>query len=69
MDGRYAVYERVGAPAFLGRTQVAWAKALLARGSPDDAEQARALLTTAVTAARQHGFVSVERRAGPLLEL
>ena len=60
-------YERVGAPAHLGRAQVAWAKALLARRSPGDAEQARTLLTEAVTAAREQGFVSVQRRAAPLL--
>ena len=62
------VYERVGAPAFLARTQVAWARSLLARRSPGDAEQAHTLLTEAVTVAREHGFVSVERRAAPLLE-
>jgi class 3 adenylate cyclase/tetratricopeptide (TPR) repeat protein len=62
-----AIYERVGAPAFLGRTQVAWAGALLRRRSPGDAEHARSLLTAAVTAARKHDFVSVERRAAPLL--
>jgi class 3 adenylate cyclase len=61
------IYERVGAPAFLGRTQVAWAQALLARHSPGDAQPARALLTEAVTNARERGFVSVERRAAPLL--
>ncbi len=61
------IYERVGAPAHLGRTQVAWAQALLVRHSPGDAEQARTLLTAAVTAARELGFVSVERRAAPLL--
>jgi hypothetical protein len=61
------IYERVGAPAHLGRTQVAWARALLARRSPGDAGQARALLAAAVTTARQCGFVSVERRATPLL--
>ncbi|HKY76193.1 MAG TPA: AAA family ATPase [Acidimicrobiia bacterium] len=63
-----ATYERIGAPTFLGRTQVAWARALLARDSPGDAEQARGLLTAALTEAREHGFVSVQRRAGPLLE-
>jgi class 3 adenylate cyclase/tetratricopeptide (TPR) repeat protein len=62
-----AIYERVRAPAFLGRTQVAWARALLRRRSPGDAEHARSLLTAAVTAARKHDFVSVERRAAPLL--
>ena len=61
------IYERVGVPAHLGRAQVAWAQALLARRSPGDAEQARALLTSALTAAREFGFGSVERRAVPLL--
>jgi class 3 adenylate cyclase/tetratricopeptide (TPR) repeat protein len=61
------IYDRVGAPAHLGRARVAWARALLARRAPGDAEQARALLTAAVTAAREFGFVSVERRAAPLL--
>jgi hypothetical protein len=61
------VYERVGAPAHLGRAQVAWAKALVARHAPGDAEQAQALLTAAETAAREHGFVSVQRRAAAVL--
>jgi class 3 adenylate cyclase len=61
-------YEKVGAPAHLGRSQVAWARALLARRAPGDVGQAQALLTAAVTAARELGFVSVERRAAPLLE-
>ena len=63
-----ARYEHVGAPAQLGRTLVAWARALLSRRSPGDVEQARTLLTAAVTTAREFGFVAVERRAAPLLQ-
>ena len=62
------IYERLGAPAYLGRAQAAWAGALLARRSPGDAEQAQSLLTAAITAAREGGFVAVERRAAALLE-
>jgi class 3 adenylate cyclase/tetratricopeptide (TPR) repeat protein len=65
--GAAEIYERVGAPAHLGRTQVAWAGALLSRGARGDAEQARTLLQAAMTVARDRGFVSVERRAAPLL--
>jgi hypothetical protein len=61
------IYERVGAPSHLARTRMAWARALLARRAAGDAEQARALLTAAVTVAREYGLVSVERRAAPLL--
>ena len=60
--------ETIGALAHLGRTQVAWARALLARRAPGDVDQARSLLTTAVAEARDRGYVTVQRRAGPLLD-
>ncbi|HEV8623572.1 MAG TPA: AAA family ATPase [Acidimicrobiia bacterium] len=62
-----ARYESVGAPAHLGRTQVAWARVLLTRRGPGDVDEARRLLSAAVTAAQAQGFVMVERRAAPLL--
>ena len=58
----------VGAPAHLGRNQVAWARVLLARRAPGDVDQARSLLTTAVAEAQDRGYVTVQRRAGPLLD-
>jgi hypothetical protein len=63
-----ATCDRVGARAHLGRTQVAWARALLARRAPGDVDQARSLLTTAMAEARDRGYVTVQRRAGPLLD-
>ena len=61
------VYQRVGAPALLGRTQVEWARTLLARRGPGDAARARELLDQALSTARQLGLVAVERRAVALL--
>jgi class 3 adenylate cyclase/tetratricopeptide (TPR) repeat protein len=61
------IYERIGAPAHLGRTFVEWARMLLARRQPGDAERARQLLDQALTTARELGLVNVERRAVGLL--
>ena len=62
-----ALQERTAAPAHLGRTQVAWARALLARRTPGDVEQAQSLVTAALAVARERGLVSVERRAAALV--
>jgi hypothetical protein len=62
-----SLYEKLGAPAHLGRTQVAWARVLLSRRASGDVEEARSLLGAAVGVARERGFVVVERRAAPLL--
>jgi hypothetical protein len=63
-----AVHERIGAPAHLGRTYVEWARMLLARGQPGDAERAHQLLDEALSTARELGLVNVERRAVALLQ-
>jgi hypothetical protein len=62
-----AVYEMIGAPAHLGRTFVEWARMLLARQQPGDADRARQLLDQALAAARELGLVHVERRAVAVL--
>jgi len=61
------IYERIGAPAHLGRAFVEWARMLLARGEPGDADRARQLLDQAMATARELGLVNVERRAVGLL--
>ena len=63
-----SAHERVGAPAYLGRTQVAWARALLARRAPGDVDQARSLVSAALAVGRERGLVTVERRAAALLD-
>ena len=44
-----AIEQRVGAPTWLARTRVGWARALLTRRAPGDAEQAEHLLEQAWT--------------------
>jgi predicted ATPase/class 3 adenylate cyclase len=61
------IYERVEAPALLARTLIEWARMLLARDAPDDAERARALLDDALVIARRLGLSAVESRAVRLL--
>jgi class 3 adenylate cyclase/tetratricopeptide (TPR) repeat protein len=63
-----ATHERIGAPIWLARTRLEWARMLLTRARPGDAEQARDLLGQALAAARQLGSANVERRALALLE-
>jgi tetratricopeptide (TPR) repeat protein len=62
------IYERTGAPAHLGRTFVEWARMLLARGQPGDADRARELLGQALATARELGLGNVERRAVELMK-
>jgi hypothetical protein len=57
----------VGAPTYVARTRLEWARALLAGGNPADRERARNLLNQALGVARQSGLLNVERRAGELL--
>ncbi|MGH9011283.1 MAG: hypothetical protein ACRDYF_15780, partial [Acidimicrobiia bacterium] len=70
-DGHFATaatdHERIGAPTYLARTHLEWARTLLARGGPGDEPQAHALLTAAATAAREYGLTGVEREAVALL--
>lgn len=62
-----AMHARMAAPAFLARTQTEWARLLLTRRSPGDLEQARDLLTQALTTARDLGLAKTERDAVALL--
>ena len=55
--------EQFGAPLFLARTHAAWARALLARGQPGDAERARPLLERARAAARSLGAEGIVQEA------
>jgi class 3 adenylate cyclase/tetratricopeptide (TPR) repeat protein len=62
-----AIHERIGAPAWLARTRLEWARLLGTRGQPGDAERARELLGQARATARELGLGGVERRAAALL--
>jgi class 3 adenylate cyclase/tetratricopeptide (TPR) repeat protein len=61
------VHDAMGAPVWLARTQVEWARTLLARAQPGDAERARQHLGHALATARAIGLGTVERRAVDLL--
>jgi class 3 adenylate cyclase len=58
-----ATARHVGAPTWLARTQLEWARMLLIRRQPGDAERACELLGGALTTARELGLANVERRA------
>ncbi|HKY75154.1 MAG TPA: hypothetical protein VJS45_03370 [Acidimicrobiia bacterium] len=60
-------HERMGSSTWLGRTRLEWARMLLARGRPDDAEQAAELLRQALATARDRGLTKLEREATQLL--
>jgi tetratricopeptide (TPR) repeat protein len=60
-------HERIGAPTWLARTRLEWARMLISRSRPGDAEQARLLLGQALTTARERGLANIERRAVQLL--
>ena len=61
-------HERLGAPAWLARTRLEWARMLLARRALGDADRARKLLGQALTTARDLGLANMERRAVGLLQ-
>jgi hypothetical protein len=61
-------HERIGAPTWLARTRLEWARMLLARRGDGDAKRARELLGQAHGTARELGLGNVERRAIALLE-
>ena len=60
-------HERIGAPTWLARTRVEWARMLLTRAKPGDTEQAHDLLHQALATARDRGLTNIERRAVELL--
>ena len=62
-----ATHERIGAPTWLARTRQEWARMLLTRRQPGDAERARELLGQALATARERGLANIERRAVHLL--
>jgi tetratricopeptide (TPR) repeat protein len=62
-----ATNERIGAPAWLARTRLEWARMLLGRRQAADAERARELLRQALTTARELGLGNVERHVVALL--
>jgi class 3 adenylate cyclase/tetratricopeptide (TPR) repeat protein len=62
-----ATHDRTGARCSQAHTQLEWARTLLIRGSPGDAERARTLLGEALTTARALGLGGVERQAAAQL--
>jgi class 3 adenylate cyclase/tetratricopeptide (TPR) repeat protein len=60
-------HEAIGAPTWLARTRLEWARLLLARRQAGDVEQARVLLGQTLDIARELGLANVERRAVQLL--
>ncbi len=57
------IEERFGAPLFLARTHVGWARALIARGRPEDLERAQHMLEQAEEVAERLGGGLVSREA------
>ncbi len=58
------IEEGIGAPLLLGRTHVGWARAIIARGNPDDLPRAMRMLDDAeATAARLGGALVVREVA------
>ena len=62
-----AIHERIGAPTWLARTRLEWARMLLRRGGPGDTEHAQGLLAQALSTARELGLTNVEQAAVALL--
>jgi class 3 adenylate cyclase/tetratricopeptide (TPR) repeat protein len=64
-EGRFAagaeIEERLGAPLFLARTHGGWARALIARGWPEDLERARHMLEQAEETAQRVGAEGITR--------
>jgi class 3 adenylate cyclase/tetratricopeptide (TPR) repeat protein len=60
-------HTRIGAPIWLARTQLEWARLLLRRAAPGDRDQARLLLGQALDTAHRLDLATVARRAATLL--
>jgi tetratricopeptide (TPR) repeat protein len=63
-----AIHEGVGAPGWLARTRLEWARLLLTRRHPGDADTARDLLGQALATARELGLGGIERHAAALVQ-
>jgi class 3 adenylate cyclase len=61
------LHARMDAPGFLASTRTEWARLLLHRRQPGDADHARQLLTQALDTARALGLAKIERDAAALL--
>jgi hypothetical protein len=55
------IEERLGAPIFLARTHAAWARALIARGRPEDLDRAQPMLNQAHDTAARLGAEGITR--------
>lgn len=64
-----AAHERIGAPVWLARTRLEWARMLLARGDPGDPERARSLSEAARDEFASIGLAHWANRAAELSEL
>jgi len=62
------MHARIGAPAWLARTDLECARMLIHRRAPQDADRARTLLNGALDSARRLGQTKVESEAVALLE-
>ena len=62
-----ATHTRIGAPVWLARTRLEWARMLLTGREAGDTERARELLGRTLATARELGLANVERRAVELL--
>jgi class 3 adenylate cyclase/tetratricopeptide (TPR) repeat protein len=60
-------HEAIGAPTWLARTRLEWARLLLTRRQAGDVDRARLLLGQTLETARGLGLANVERRAVQLL--
>jgi ATP/maltotriose-dependent transcriptional regulator MalT len=58
---------KLNSPYLIARTEIEWARLLLARGTEDRA-RADAMLEGALGAARRHGFGALIESAAPLVE-
>jgi tetratricopeptide (TPR) repeat protein len=56
-----ATEQRIGAPTWLARTELDWARVLLRRSRPGDIEQAGELLNQSLRTARELGLAKIER--------
>lgn len=62
-----AIHSRIPAPIWLARTQLEWARMLMTRQAPGDADRGRVLLAQALDSARRLGAAKVESDVVALL--